>query len=62
MTTKSEYLGDAVYATTDQHIKGDIMLTTESHRESEANNIIYLDPLVIANLLKFIQETKDAQT
>ena len=62
MTTKSEYLGDAVYATLDQHIKGGIILTTDSHRESEANNIIYLEPLVIANLLKFLQETQDAQT
>jgi hypothetical protein len=44
------YLGDGVYAGFDGY---HIVLTTQ-HGESRPNNIIYLDPNVIAQLLQYL--------
>ena len=53
MTDKlATYLGDGVYASvTDEH--GTIVLTTGSHINEIADNVIYLDPSVMAALVEF---------
>ncbi len=50
--TKSTYLGDSVYATDEgMHIR----LTTDSHIEADAGNVIYIDSEVLTKLVKFAE-------
>uniref|UniRef100_A0A6H1ZPE5 Uncharacterized protein n=1 Tax=viral metagenome TaxID=1070528 RepID=A0A6H1ZPE5_9ZZZZ len=48
-----EYLGDSVYAMTDD-VDG-IILTTENGKSTDPSNIIYLEPNVIEALLNFLE-------
>ena len=49
-SANSIYLGDSVYATKRDY---DIILTTGSHLELEADSVIYLDTEVTEALIKF---------
>lgn len=54
METKKTYLGDAVYASLDQH--GGIMLTTEDGLS--ATNNIMLEPETLTSFLLWLQVVK----
>ena len=45
------YLGDSVYARFDNHVKGDVWLTTENSKPDDPSNAIYLEPEVFAALI-----------
>lgn len=50
----AEYLGDSVYI----HVDNDgvhVVMTTDSHLPKNAQNIIYLDPMVERRLLMYLQ-------
>lgn len=47
------YLGDALYATYDDY---HVILTTEHHEPTQANNVIYLDKDVMKNLVAWFGE------
>jgi hypothetical protein len=49
------YLGDGVYFTFNQQT-GNVILTTQSHAEEEASNIIYLEPDVVIAFVKALSE------
>ena len=51
-----DYLGDAVYATDDGH---GITLTTDTHFQPEAGNVIVLEPSVIAALLRYVKRMEE---
>lgn len=47
-----QYLGDGVYATLNDF--GQLVLTTGSHNEETADNIIYMEPEVLSALLRLL--------
>lgn len=47
------YLGDAVYGTLDLET-GSIILTTGTHLESKADDVIVLEPAVLSNLVEWM--------
>lgn len=51
------YLGDAVYATYDGGYM--IMLTTGDHRETEASNIIWLEPEVVIQFFEDVAKSRE---
>lgn len=53
------YLGDGVYAKTDKH--GRVVLTTGSHYDMGADNIIIFEPEVLSSLMLFIGDLSDEQ-
>jgi len=50
------YLGDGVYAQTSE--SGELVLTTDSHKVEEADNVIYLESSVITSLLEYINSSR----
>lgn len=50
---KPVYLGDGVYLS---FSRGCAVLTTGTHIEDQADNVIYLEPSVIMSLLRELQE------
>jgi len=50
-----QYLGDGVYVQNDDK---DIVLTTGSHVINDANQVIYLEPEVIVQLLAWLERNK----
>lgn len=52
------YLGDAVYVQEWNDFGDGIKLTTDSHHEHEAGNIIFIEPAVLRALLKWVDEFK----
>ncbi len=54
---KPEYLGDGVYASYNE--RGQLVLTTGHHLETEADNIVYLEPKVLSALLKYVDKAKE---
>lgn len=53
---KSVYLGDGLYATIDKDAFHPLILTTGSHKESEADNVVYLEALVLISLVEAIEQ------
>jgi len=53
---KPTYLGDGVYAQVED---GYIVLTTESHLKTEADNCVYLEPQVLTALIAYIQKARE---
>ena len=51
---KPRYLGDAVYASVDEF--GRLILTTDSHLPADANNMIVLEPEVLAQLRAYLDD------
>jgi len=54
------YLGDSVYAQLDGC--GDIILTTDSHLRSQAQNVIVLEPEVCNRLREYLDESRSFNT
>lgn len=54
------YIGDAVYAQYDRYNR--LVLTTGSHREEEAENVIVLEPEVWNELLRYVNDNTEAPT
>lgn len=52
ITAPPTYLGDGVYV---RSVRGDVLLTTGSHHEGEADNRIVLEPEVLHSLLTYLQ-------
>ena len=52
--TKVLYLGDDVYATLSDTGIYPLILTTGSHREQEADNVIYFEEKLVDRLLNFL--------
>lgn len=52
----ASYLGDGVYAQIDPR---GLVLTTESHELGDANNIIVLEPEVLAALEKYVAKQRE---
>jgi hypothetical protein len=51
-----DYIGDGVYATENEY---GLILTTGHHEQAKADNIIALEPSVIAALERYIKRMKD---
>ena len=52
------YLGDAVYAT---DMGFQIMLTTDHHQENKAGNVIFLERVVMNNLMEYIKRRVESE-
>lgn len=52
-----DYIGDGVYATHKED--GDIMLTTGTHEEHQADNVIHLEPDVLNSLHQYMERVKE---
>jgi len=48
-----QYLGDGVYAAVNSF--GQVVLTTGTHEEAKANNVIYLELGAIHGLIEFVK-------
>ena len=46
-----DYIGDGVYCTESEY---GLMLTTSDHRREKADNVIFLEPCVIAALKRYL--------
>lgn len=53
MKSNSQYLGDGVYIRRNDY--GQLVLTTDSHNESEAQNVIFLEPEILTQLLEYVK-------
>jgi hypothetical protein len=51
--TNPQYLGDGVYASLDQW--GRLVLTTGNHQPNECDDMIVLEPEVIAALVRYLE-------
>jgi len=51
-----KYIGDSVYAYFDGN---QIVLTTENGEENDPSNVIFLEPIVVLALTKYIEERKE---
>ncbi len=58
MATLREYLGDGVYVAYDGV---NYMLTTGTHIEAEADNIIELEPEVLDALMRFVKRAAEGE-
>ena len=52
---KKEYLGDSVYVQTDEF---GLILTTENGLPTDPSNLIYLEPEIVENLIKYYENFK----
>jgi hypothetical protein len=50
------YLGDGLYVERTPH---HLIFRTGSHRDSECDNIIYMEPSVFENLLEWVRHLKE---
>jgi hypothetical protein len=59
MIKEPTYLGDGVYMSPCRD--GGIMLTTGHHLETQADNVIYLEPSVLMNLIQILERAMEQQ-
>lgn len=52
-----EYLGDAVYIQFNEGMNM-FALTTDSHKESEAGNVIFLETDIAKKIQKYVEQTE----